>query len=286
MQQGVSGLGLEAQREAVRRYVAHHGTLLAEYVEVESGKRHNNRPQLQAALEHCKKARAILVIAKLDRLSRNVAFISKLLESDVQFVCCDNPHATKTMLHMLAVFAEHEREQISERTKTALARAKARGTRLGNPRYQESIARASSARWQGQTPPEVKQLIIDWRREGETLQKVADRLNGLNLRTPQGCKWYPSTIRAVLYRYHETTKAGEDGNTMGRNNESTLSSRLPVSLNAATSSFAASSAGRDAAQEGGDMAAIDEAQRMLDVFTSVGARTSLLTKLDLLQQKI
>jgi DNA invertase Pin-like site-specific DNA recombinase len=135
-----------SQQEAVSRYVAHHGTLLAEYVEVESGKRHKNRPQLQAALEHCKKARATLVIAKLDRLSRNVALISKLLVSDVQFVCCDNPHATKTMLHMLAVFAEHEREQISERTKAALARAKARGTRLGNPRYLESIARAYSPR--------------------------------------------------------------------------------------------------------------------------------------------
>ena len=120
--QGVSGLGLEAQRDAVMRYVAAHGTLLAEYTEVESGKRHKNRPQLLAALEHCKKARATLVIAKLDRLSRNVAFISQLLESDVQFVCCDNPHATKTMLRILAVFAQHEREQTSERTIGGLSR--------------------------------------------------------------------------------------------------------------------------------------------------------------------
>jgi len=95
--QGISGLGMEAQREAVTRYVAAHGPLLAEYTEVESGRGHKNRPQLLAALEHCKKVRAILVIAELDRLSRNVAFISKLIESDAQFVCCDNPHATRTI---------------------------------------------------------------------------------------------------------------------------------------------------------------------------------------------
>jgi hypothetical protein len=190
------------------------------------------------------------------------------------------------MLRMLAVFAEHEREQISERTKAALAAAKARGVRLGNPRYQESIARASAARWHGQTPPEVKQLIVDWRRNDETLQKIADRLNGLNLRTHQGCRWYPSTVRAVLSRYDETTKARKDGNTMGRNHESTLSSRLPAPMNPATSSAFSPIAGRGLKAEGGSMAAIDEAQRMLDVFTSVGARSFLLTKLDLLQQKI
>ena len=178
VQQGVSGLGLEAQQEAVTRYVAQHGTLLAEYVEVESGKRHKNRPQLHAALEHCKKSRAILVIAKLDRLSRNVAFISKLLESDVQFVCCDNPHATKTMLHMLAVFAEHEREQISERTRLLFPSKGAR-RQAGQSPLSGIIARASAARWQGNIPPEVEALIAGWRynRRRHTTG-IADRLNG------------------------------------------------------------------------------------------------------------
>ena len=108
----------------------------------ESGKRHENRPQLLAALRKCRKAKATLVIAKLDRLGRNVAFISALMESGVAFVGCDNPHANKLMLHMLAAFAEHERELISGRAKECLA-AKARGARLGNPRLHEARARAA-----------------------------------------------------------------------------------------------------------------------------------------------
>ena len=93
------------------------GELTAEFTEIESGKRHTNRPQLLAALAECRKRRATLVIAKLDRLGRNVAFISALMESGADFVCCDNPHANHLMLHMLAAFAEHERELISQRTK-------------------------------------------------------------------------------------------------------------------------------------------------------------------------
>ena len=283
MQQGVSGLGLEAQREAVMRYVAAHGTVLAEYTEVESGKRHRNRPQLLAALEHCKRARATLVIAKLDRLSRNVAFISKLLESDVQFVCCDNPHATKTMLRILAVFAQHEREQISERTKAALAAAKARGVKLGNPRYQESIARASAARWHGDRSPEVEALIACWRdNDDETLQTIANRLNGLNIRTPQGFRWYPSSVRSVLIK-----KARNDGNTIGVNNDIVISSissssRLPELLCPVTPAITAFNAQRKALITGGDMS-VDEAKRMIDLFTSVGARSFVVTKLDVNQ---
>ena len=127
--QGTSGLGLDAQRQAVARHIAPSRPVI-EFTEVESGKRHTNRPQLLVALAECKKRRAVLVIAKLDRLARNVAFISALMESGTEFVCCDNPHANKLMLHMLAAFAEHEREQISQRTTVALAEAKRRGTKL------------------------------------------------------------------------------------------------------------------------------------------------------------
>src|ERR1700732_1524835 len=130
--QGASGLGLEAQRAAVYRHIG-AGQLAAEYTEVESGKKHTNRPQLLTALQECRRKKATLVIAKLDRLGRNVAFISALMESGADFVCCDNPHANRLMLHMLAAFAAHEREQISQRTKAALAAAKARGVKLGNP---------------------------------------------------------------------------------------------------------------------------------------------------------
>src|ERR1700750_2997805 len=124
--QGESGLGLEAQREAVSRHVGDK-EILAEFTEIESGKAHTNRPQLLAAVELCKRKKATLVIAKLDRLARNVHFISGLMEAGVEFVAADNPHANKMTLQMLSVFAEHEREQISARTKAALKAAKARG---------------------------------------------------------------------------------------------------------------------------------------------------------------
>jgi DNA invertase Pin-like site-specific DNA recombinase len=132
-QQGASGLGLEAQREAVARHVAAaRGIIVDEFQEIESGKK-NDRPQIAAALAACRLRRATLVIAKLDRLARNVFFISSLMESGVDFVACDNPHATRLTIHILAAVAEHEREMISARTKAALAAAKARGVKLGNP---------------------------------------------------------------------------------------------------------------------------------------------------------
>src|SRR6516164_5956201 len=130
--QGKSGLGLDAQREAVLNYLnGGSWTLIEEFVEIESGKR-NDRPQLAAALAACKKHRAKLVIAKLDRLARNVAFIANLMDGKVDFVCCDMPQATRLTIHVLAAVAEHEREMISERTRNGLAAAKARGVKLGN----------------------------------------------------------------------------------------------------------------------------------------------------------
>ena len=132
--QGKSGLGLDAQREAVTSYLnGGSWQLVQELVEVESGKR-ADRPQLAAALAACRKHKAKLVIAKLDRLSRNLAFIATLMDSGVEFVAVDNPHANRLTVHILAAVAEHERVMISERTKAALAAAKARGTQLGNPR--------------------------------------------------------------------------------------------------------------------------------------------------------
>src|SRR2546423_2333114 len=131
--QGKSGLGLEAQRKSVLDYLdGGRWSLVAEFTEIESGK-HNDRPELAAALAACKKHKARLVIAKLDRLSRNLAFIAALMESGVEFVAVDNPHANKLTVHVLAAVAEHEREMISQRTKAALAAAKARGVKLGNP---------------------------------------------------------------------------------------------------------------------------------------------------------
>src|SRR5688500_7900011 len=127
--QGKSGLGLEAQRKAVDDYLnGGNWTLDAEFTEIESG-RIDERPQLEAAKKLCKKIKATLVIAKLDRLSRDVHFITGLMKSGVEFVACDNPHANKMTLQMLAVFAEHERDMISKRTREALAALKAQGKR-------------------------------------------------------------------------------------------------------------------------------------------------------------
>src|SRR6476659_8403744 len=129
--QGKSGLGLEAQRKSVLDYLdGGRWSLVAEFTEIESGKR-NDRPELEKALAACKKQKAKLVIAKLDRLSRNLAFIAALMDSGVEFVAVDNPHANKLTVHILAAVAQHEREIIGQRTRDALQAAKARGKKLG-----------------------------------------------------------------------------------------------------------------------------------------------------------
>src|SRR3981081_2126213 len=130
--QGKSGLGLDAQRKAVLTHLdGGRWSLVQEFVEVESGKR-NDRPELAAALSACKKHNAKLIIAKLYPLSRNLAFIATLMDSGVEFIAVDNPHANKLTVHILAAVAQHEREMIAQRTKDALRAAKARGQRLGN----------------------------------------------------------------------------------------------------------------------------------------------------------
>ena len=132
--QGERGYGLDAQRKAVADYLnGGNWQLVEEFVEIESGKR-NDRPQLAAALAACKRHKARLVIAKLDRLARNVAFIANLMDGKVDFVCCDMPQATRLTIRVLAAVAEHEREMISERTRNGLAAAKAHGVKLGGPK--------------------------------------------------------------------------------------------------------------------------------------------------------
>lgn len=132
--QAVSGLGLDAQKKAVKDFAAQRdGTIFAEYIEVESGKI-ADRPKLREAIAHAKLAKATLVVAKLDRLARNVAFTSALMESGVDFIACDNPHANRLSIQILAAVAENEAIQVSRRTKDALAAARAKGTKLGSAR--------------------------------------------------------------------------------------------------------------------------------------------------------
>lgn len=195
--QGASDLGLEAQRAAVLRHIG-AGQLVTEYTEIESGKKHTNRPQLLAALQECRRKKATLVIAKLDRLGRNVAFISALMDSGADFVCCDNPHANRLMLHMLAAFAEHEREQISQRTKAALAAAKKRGVKLGNPRPLEALDLARTVHISRRPAPEVLNIMRTLEGQGMSYRAIARELNRLNIKTGRGSQWYDVTVKAAL----------------------------------------------------------------------------------------
>lgn len=192
VRQGDSGLGLEAQQQAVCRYLeSQKGVALEQYVEVESGAR-AARPKLKEAIEACRKRRAILVIAKLDRLARNVHLISGLMDSGVEFVAVDNPHANRLMLHMLAAFAEHEREQISRRTKEALAAAKARGVVLGQ--FGVVLAqrnRRSADEFAKTLMPVLAE--VDPQRE-LSLREIADKLNARQIPSYAGRCWRPMSV--------------------------------------------------------------------------------------------
>lgn len=207
--QGASGLGLEAQRAAVDCYLAAGAhEKVAEYVEVESGAK-ASRPQLTAALAACRLHRATLVIAKLDRLARNVAFIANLMDGGVDFVACDLPHANRLTLHLLAAIAEHERDMISQRTKAALAAAKARGTKLGNPmgamalsgssmRAAEASAtrRASLAHQHRSAAGEAISTLLT---SGMTTRRqIASALNAQAIPSPSGGIWYEEQVRRVM----------------------------------------------------------------------------------------
>jgi DNA invertase Pin-like site-specific DNA recombinase len=195
--QGQSGLGLEAQTAAVAR-IAARCPVVAEYTEIESGKQHANRPQLLAALADAKRRKAGLIIAKLDRLARNVHFISGLMESGVEFIAADMPEANRLTVHILAAVAEHEREMTSQRTKDALAAAKKRGTKLGNPKWEASLARARGVKNPSKPASQLLELMRHHRSAGESLRAIARRLNVLGLKTPKGSDWYASTVRNAI----------------------------------------------------------------------------------------
>lgn len=201
--QGKSGLGLEAQRAAV---VAHVGSPLAEYVEVESGKR-NDRPQLQAALDYARLTGATLVVAKLDRLSRNAAFLNTLLDSGQPIAFADMPHADRLTIGLMAQLAQWEREAISKRTKEALGAAKARGRKLGgdpgNLPCVSAVGRQRSIESRKATAGTRRALLmphVDAARAGGavTLKAIADYLNGLHIKTARGGLRYPASVERLL----------------------------------------------------------------------------------------
>jgi len=201
--QGQSGLGLDAQREAVARHIG-QAELVAEFTEVESGRK-NDREQLAHALSLAKRTKATLVIAKLDRLARNVHFISGLLESNVPFVCADMPEADRTFLQMMAVFAEWEARKISERTKAALAQVKAQGRKLGSPTPELGSAagiaklQAKADRYAERVGPVVREIIA--KTGAKTLRDIAEVLQARGIETPRGgCVWHASQVSNLLKR--------------------------------------------------------------------------------------
>lgn len=202
--QGQSGLGLDAQRQAVADFLSNGDTweCLGSFTEIESGKR-SARPELTKALAACKKARATLIIAKLDRLSRNVHFITGLMESGVDFRCADMPEAGKTMLQLWAVMAEWEREMISKRTKEALAVARKRGVKLGSPHPERGgvIGGAQTKANADRFAANVFPIINEIRAAGiTTLRGIAQALDARGVPTSRGGKWYAATVRSVLIR--------------------------------------------------------------------------------------
>jgi DNA invertase Pin-like site-specific DNA recombinase len=199
--QGKSGLGLEAQREAVMDYLnGGNWDLIAEFVEVESGK-NDDRTELRAALQQCNLTGATLVIAKIDRLSRNVAFISALMESNVDFVAVDMPTANRLTIHILAAVAEHNREMISTRTKAALTAAKARGTVLGGYRGHmvdgklgTAAALAKSLEFAGS----IMQIVAPMVARGDSLRTIAKALTDQQIQTARGGVWTATTVKNVI----------------------------------------------------------------------------------------
>lgn len=199
-----SGLGLDAQETTVQKYIAkEHGELLQVYTEVESGRK-KYRPELAKAIRHAKATKSCLIIARLDRLARNVSFTANLLESEVEFVACDMPHANKFTIHVMAALAEQEAELISQRIKAALKEAKRRGTKLGNPRIQhirKDYAKAAKAKQhRARARAEIyRGEVMKLKAQGaRSLSDYARGLNQAHWYTSKGSRWDATRIRRLL----------------------------------------------------------------------------------------
>lgn len=216
--QGIAGLGIDAQKRAVNAYLQHSGTSVGEFIEVESGRR-NDRPEMTKAIARCKITGARLLIAKLDRLSRDVHFLTGLEKDGIDFICCDMPHANRLTVHILAAVAQDEAERISRRTKDALQsikdrlangeeyiskRSGRRVVRLGNPNG-ISVSRrdlgtaatvAKAQAFADRVGPTVRAL----RDAPMTLKQVAAQLNATHVKAPNGETWTAMTVHRVLAR--------------------------------------------------------------------------------------
>ena len=207
VKQQISGLGVEAQREIIHNHLKDKSNI-AEFVQTESGKK-SNSPQLLAALEICRKTNSILIVAKLDRLSRNVAFTSKLLESDVEIVFCDFPQANKLVLHIIASLAAYEAGLISQRTKQSLQAKKARGVKLGKSenlmnRFEQAVSNsAKTNKAKAESNPNNKRataLLRSLSIQGKTLSEMTTLLNEQGFVTSKGCKFQIVQVKRLLVK--------------------------------------------------------------------------------------
>ena len=205
--QGYSGLGLEALKEIIKNFL-HDKTPIAEFTEIESGRK-TDRPKLKEALTQCRTTGATLIVAKLDRLARNVSFLSNLLESDVEIVFCDFPQANKMVLHILAAISQYEAELTAQRTKAALQAKKARGAKLGNPehlmnKHKQAIANSNKTNSEkAKKNPNNKRAVAFLKvmiSQGKSLTEMTDILNSEGFVTAQGCKFVPATVRRLIKR--------------------------------------------------------------------------------------
>lgn len=202
--QGNSGLGLDAQKTLVKNFLNSDDILVAEYEEIESGKK-NDRPQLYKAIEQCRKNDAILLIAKLDRLSRNASFIFTLRDSKIDFVCSDMPEANSVTIGIMAVLAQDEREKTSQRTKDALAELKRKGKKLGSPKNLTEEARYKGIQAtikKALSNPNNKKataLIVSLRKDNLSYRQIATKLNENGFKTSMGKEFSGSQV-LILYK--------------------------------------------------------------------------------------
>lgn len=205
--QGISGLGLSAQKTSVTKYVtAQEGIILKEFTEVETGTNKRDRVEIHKAIQLAKKENAVLVIAKLDRLARNVSFVSSLMDAGIEFVAVDMPTANQFTIHIFAALAEQEAKLISLRTRQALAELKKKGKRLGSPQNLTAEARSkgvSIIKENAMTNDRNRQaysIICSSKDKGMTYRQIAEHLNGLNFKTRYGKEFLPATVHQLYNR--------------------------------------------------------------------------------------
>ncbi|MBO9584377.1 MAG: recombinase family protein [Flavobacterium sp.] len=206
-EQGISGLGLSAQKSSVEKYVtSQEGIILKDFTEIETGTNKRERVEIHNAITLAKVEGAVLVIAKLDRLARNVNFVSSLMDAGIEFVAVDMPSANNFTIHIFSALAEQEAKLISSRTKLALAELKKKGVKLGNPKNLTNDARAKgierikSNAMNNDRNRQAQSIIMNCREKEMSYRQIADYLNGLNFKTRRGNKFYAPTVLQLYNR--------------------------------------------------------------------------------------